>query len=410
MDPIARILLTLGVLGLCALVANLLGRRTPLPRVTLLMLLGVAVGPQALDLVGDLGRDWFEIVATIALTMVGFLVGGGLTKAELVLHGRRVVVISVAVTLATATVVFAGLLAFGVDATVALVLATVATSTAPAATAEVVRESEPLDDGLPRRSFPRTLLGVVAVDDVWGLVLFGLVLAALPGPNGVELGAALSHGAWEVLGAALVGVAVGVPMAFVSGRLDPGEPTQVEALSGVLVCGGLALWLGVSHLLAAVVLGAVVANLARHHTRPFAAIEGIEWPFVALFFLLAGASLEFDALAAAGWIGAGYLVLRFLGRLVGGAVGGRLAELAPVERRWIGPALLPQAGVAIGMTLALTQARPELASVVLPVVLGSTAIFELVGPPLTRLALTRVASTRFGAGDGPGDAASHDFE
>lgn len=91
----------------------------------------------------------------------------------------------------------------------------------------------------------------------------------------------------------LLGLVLGIPMAYITGRLKPGEPTQAEALGILLLCGGLAEWLHGSFVLAGICLGATVANFATHHRRPFSAIEGIEWPLMIIFFILDGASLDY---------------------------------------------------------------------------------------------------------------------
>ena len=148
-----------------------------------------------------------------------------------------------------------------------------------------------------------------------------------------------------------------------------------------------------------IVLGSVVANLAKHHRRPFHEIEGIEWPFMIVFFVLAGASLEIDALWLAGAGLAGYVILRFAGRIIGAWLGGALCGDEPAERWWMGLAMLPQAGVALGMALVAAQRLPTLGEIIIPVVVGATVVFELVGPVFTRLALRRV-------GEMPGDAGS----
>jgi Kef-type K+ transport system membrane component KefB len=158
----------------------------------------------------------------------------------------------------------------------------------------------------------------------------------------------------------------------------------------VLLCAGIAEWLEVSYILSAMVLGAMVANLARHHDRPFRVIEGIEWPFLILFFLLAGAALQIQALVQASLLTAAYIGLRVVGRILGTRLGGWLTGSDPLIRKWIGLALLPQAGVAIGMALLASQRFPEIGDVILPVVLGSTVIFEIIGPVVTRWTLTRV--------------------
>ncbi|NIR60852.1 MAG: cation:proton antiporter [Gammaproteobacteria bacterium] len=381
-----QILLTLGVLFLVGLVTDLIGRHSPLPRVTLLLLAGFLIGPSVLDVLPDFGQAWFPILTDIALVMIGFLLGQKMTPRALADYGRPVLWISVGEVLAAAGLVLVGLLLAGVRPEVALLLAGIAPASAPAATVDVVREVR------ARGRFADTLLGVVAVDDAWGLVIFSVLLAAAQALFGDGGGAAavLGRGAWEVGGAFVVGVALGLPMAYLTGRIRPGEPTQAEALGFVLLCGGVANWLEVSYILAAMVMGAVVAACAARHTRPFHAIEGIEWPFMVLFFVLAGASLHAGALLEVGLIGLAYVALRTLGLVTGAWTAGRLAGTDPAVHRWIGPALLPQAGVALGMVLLAAQRFPEVKDIVQPVVIGATVLFELLGPIATREVLRRV--------------------
>lgn len=237
------------------------------------------------------------------------------------------------------------------------------------------------------------MLGIVAIDDTWGLFIFSLLLAVVQALGGQgQDGAAeiMVSSVREIGGAILLGLALGLPMAYRTGRIRPGEPTQAEALGLVMLCAGLAVWADVSYILATMVLGAVVANVAKHHRRPFHAIEGIEWPFLILFFLLAGAALHVEALMQVGLLGAGYIGLRVTGRLLGTRFGGWLSGADPTTRHWIGLALLPQAGVAIGMALFAGQRFPELNEVILPVILASTVIFELTGPIFTRKVLEHV--------------------
>jgi Kef-type K+ transport system membrane component KefB len=231
----------------------------------------------------------------------------------------------------------------------------------------------------------------VAIDDAWGLLIFSILLASAEAVHGQGTWTeTLLHGSWEVAGAFLIGISLGIPMAFLTGRIKSGEPTQAEALGMILVCGGIAVWLEASYILAAMVMGAVVANLARHHHRPFSAIEGIEWPFMILFFLLAGASLHLGSLLEAGLLGAAYIGTRIVGLLVGARLGGRFGGAQIRVRRWMGLALMPQAGVALGMALIASHHFPDLKRTVLPVVIGSTVIFEIIGPVVTRRILVRV--------------------
>ena len=383
-DPsLAQILITFGGLFLIGLVADLLGRFTFLPRVTLLLLAGFIIGPSLLDWLPDFIQQWFPILTDIALAMIGFLLGNNMTRARLSELGRPVLAMSIGEVLMTALLVFSVLRLFNVPTEIALLLAGIAPATAPAATLDVIREYK------AKGKFTNTLQGIVAIDDAWGLLVFSVLLAITEAINGGGIYQTLQSGAWEICGAVGLGVLLGLPMAFLTGHIRPGEPTQAEALGIVMLCAGLSEWLGVSYILSAITLGAVVANLAKHHERPFRAIEGFEWPFLILFFLLAGASLHIEALAQVGLLGGGYILLRALGLSLGAWLGGKAGGTEPKVSNLMGMALLPQAGVAIGMALLVSQRFPELGNIILPVILGSTVFFELVGPVATRWALSQ---------------------
>lgn len=377
------VLLVLGGLLLCGLVADELGRRTRLPRVTLLIVFGVLVGPSGLDILPDAFHRWYEFLATIALTMVAFLLGGRLSVDALRDHGKEILIISVMVVATTVLVVGSGLLLAGVPFVLAMLLAGIATATAPAATQDVVRQAG------AEGPFTDTLLGVVAIDDAWGLIIFSVLLVIANATVGESSLTILAYGLWEIGGAVAIGLLVGLPAAYFTGRLKEGEPMQSEALGLVFLCAGLSVWFEVSFLLAGMVAGVAVANLAAHHKRPFHAIEDIEWPFMVLFFVLAGASLDLGGVETIGLIGVAYIGLRFVSRIIGGWLGASLAKAPDLHRRWIGLALVPQAGVALGMALVAGDQLPDYKDVLLTIVVGTTIIFELIGPILTQIALLK---------------------
>jgi Kef-type K+ transport system membrane component KefB len=372
------------------LVTDEIGRRTRLPRVTLLILFGLAVGPAGFDLLPRAFQDWYEFIASVALTMVAFLLGGRLSLPALRKHGKTILMVSFTVVILTAVLVGLGLIAIGTPIILALLLAGIATATAPAATQDVVRQAR------AKGPFTDTLLGIVAVDDAWGLIVFSLLLVLAGAIAGGGVYEILGHCLWELGGALAVGAAVGLPAVFLTGRLKPGEPIQAEALGLVFLCAGLAIWLGVSFLLAGMVAGAIVVNLAKHHRRPFHEIEHIEWPFMVLFFVLAGASLDLDSFDVIWGISIAYIVLRTFSRVIGGWLGGRLAGASVLHRRWIGLALIPQAGVALGMALVASNHFPDLAETLLAITIGTAIIFEVFGPILTLVALCKVGEAKWG--------------
>jgi len=377
-------LVVLGALFLAGLAADELGRRTRLPRVTLLLACGVAAGGAGFDLIPDAVTQWYGFLSATALTMVAFLLGGALTRDNLASHGRAIVSVSAAVVLATLAVVSGAVWLAGVPLEIALVIGAVATATDPAAVQDAIRQAG------AKGGFVDTLRGIVAIDDAWGLIVFALamVMARAIGGSGMELGM-LREAGWELGGAVALGILIGWPAAKLTGRVRPGEPLRIEALGVVFVTAGLAKWLDVSFLLCGMVVGMVIVNRARHHESAFHEIEDIQWPFLVLFFILAGASLDAGALMQLGGIGIAYVVSRTAGRIIGGWAGGLVGGVTTAQRPWFGVAMLPQAGVTVGMALVAAQEFPEHGDTILTLAIATTVIFEAIGPLATYWALGR---------------------
>jgi Kef-type K+ transport system membrane component KefB len=374
----ASFLIIIGGLLLLGYVAHVVGKRAHVPRVTLLLLLGIASGPYVFDLVPRGIVEWFPTVADMALAMVGFLLGERLSLANLRESGRVVLGVSLSVMLATGLLVGTAIFVLSGDVVLALALAGIASATAPAATVDVLREFKargPLTD---------TVWGVVAIDDAWCIILFSILLVAAEGvAHGSSNGFGdVMQGLREVFGAMGLGIVLGIPMAWLTGRVRPGEPTLLEAAGFVFLCAGAALALDVSYLLTCMVLGATVANRATHHVRPFRDIEGISEPFLIVFFFLAGYGLDIPALLAVGLVGSSYFFARIAGRLLGAWVGGHLSRAQPVVRQRVGWCLLAQAGVPLGLALHAAERLPGVGAVLLTIVIGTTVLFDLIGPLL----------------------------
>jgi Kef-type K+ transport system membrane component KefB len=377
-DPYA--LLTLGVLFCVGLAADQLGRRTRIPRVTLLLLCGLVAG--TLGLIPERMTELTDTVTITALTLVAILLGGSLKLETLKAHGVEIIVISLAIVVATLLIVTVGLVLMGMDTALALVLASIATATAPAATLDVIKQS-----GITNR-FTEIVKGIVAIDDAWGLLVFSLCLAIASQMVGQahDIGVPV---VFEIGGAIVLGLVIGLPAAFLSGRIEQGEPLQVEALAIGFLTAGLAVWFGVSFLMAGMVVGALIVNLARHHTRAFHEIEHVQWPFMIVFFILAGAALELGTLDQLGLMGVAFIALRVISRLLGGWLGAAISSVPHQERQLYGAALMPQAGVAIGMALLAGQALPVWKEQIIGLTIGATVFFELVGPFATLWAVRR---------------------
>lgn len=384
MDDSAVTFLTLGGLLIVALIADWLGRHTPVPRVSALLLLGVLAGPAGLDVLPDAREQWEPVATDLALAMVGFLLGREFERDRVREYGRSLLLLAVVASLVTSLVVAGGLLLLGADTRVALALGGIAASTAPAATVIVVQDND------AQGPLTRTLLGFVALADALAIVLFTVLLSV--GVVVVGEGAPwplVQEAAQEILGAVLLGLLLGVPAAVITRHVRQGEPTLLDASGTVLLTVGFAAWLDVSLVLTAVTVGVVVSNLDQGDYRPFRAVERVEWPFLVVFFVLGGAALEVEPLREELGLITAYVVLRSLGKLAGAVAGSTGAGQEPRVRRWLGVTLLPQAGVGLGLALQLRERAPEVAEAVVPVVVVSTVLFELLGPVAARVALRR---------------------
>ena len=391
MESSAQFLLTLGGILLLGLVTSTLAQRTALPRVTLLLVFGLIIGHDGFNIIPLEFSSYFDLIAEITLLMVGFLLGGKLTLGSLKESAGDVFWISISAALITASLVSCLLILIGLANDIAILLGCIASATAPTAILDVVEEAKKqLGFTSQQKKFSNTLLSIVAIDDVWALLLFALGLSIAKTLNGHGADSLFfASASWEIIGALGLGTLIGIPAAYLTGRAKRGQPMIIEALGIVFICGGLAIWLEVSYLIAAMTVGAVIANLAKHHDYPFHAIENIESPFMVVFFVLAGASLDIASFEQLGLIGVVYIACRAIGKYLGSLIGSLISGSSHVTKKWMGLALLPQAGVPIGMALVAANQFPEHRQILLSIVIGSTVFFDIIGPILTRFSISR---------------------
>lgn len=384
MEASAEFLVTIGGILLLGLLTSQIATKTFFPRVTLLLIFGVVIGEQGLGFIPKVFTERFDLIADMTLLMVGFLLGGKLTRGFLQESASEVILIALTAALLTVVLVASLLLLVGMSLPIAIILACIASATAPAAIFDVIQELS------AKSKFSTLLLLIVALDDVVALLLFGVGLALVTSLNGGQgESSVIVHALFDIGGATVLGVLIGLPAAYLTGRIKNGEPMLTEALGIVFLCGGLALYFEVSFLIASMVMGAVITNLAKHHDYPFHAIEGVEWPFMVTFFILAGASLDLVALQDIGLFGLTFLFSRTMGKYFGARLGASMAKSDEAVKNWMGIALLPQAGVPIGMALVAANAFPEYRQVLLSMVISTTVFFDIVGPVFSRIAIQK---------------------
>lgn len=410
--------LALGLLLLAGLAGGVLAGQLRLPRVAGYVLAGAALSPELAGgwLLPNLA-SWSGAFTTAALSLIAYLIGSSLGHSSLRQLGLAVPVIALGESAGAVLVVGLGLwlllpvLGQAVDAgALALAFAAVACTTAPAGTIAVVRQYRA--DG----PLTRTLLGVVALDDAFGIVLFSLATALAPlllaVPAGADSSASwelmhgLLSGAREIGLSLLLGALAGSLLARSVERLAYGKLALPLTLGVVLLVAGAADTLQASPLLAAMATGLVgrrqLPAASRRLSEP---LEALEETVFLLFFVLAGAHLDPRLFAAYLPLIGVYLVLRVAGKVLGARLAAQASGAGPAVVRNIGWGLVPQAGVAVGLALSLAD-RPGFAHVtptVVNVVLGATVIHELVGPLYARWALARAGelgrAPRLGAGE-----------
>ena len=163
----------------------------------------------------------------------------------------------------------------------------------------------------------------------------------------------------------------------------------------ILLCVGVSRLLDLSPLIASLAVGATMVNLASHSRSLFDTLAGTDPPFYAIFFVIAGADLDLTLVPAMGVVGLIYVGGRAIGKFSGAVIGARWLGLEPTVQRFLGFGLIAQAGLAVGLTIAIDQRYDSFAPIVSTVVLAAVAIFEMVGPISTRFALRQSGEANF---------------
>jgi len=271
---------------------------------------------------------------------------------------------------------------------VGLLLGAICAATAPAAVLGVVHEYK------AKGPMTTVLLGIVTLDDGITLVLFSMAagIAGSLGGKGVSL---LQTGfvepGREILVALLVGSGAGLLLRLLVPVVRRRKALLGLTLGTIFVTSGIAITLHTSSLLACMMLGLVLANTMNRPEQWFEAIEKIEEPLFAMFFVLAGAHLKIGALAAAGTLAALIIVTRTAGKLGGSYLGGVMSAAPAAVKKYLPLGLLPQAGVSIGLVLAAKEYVGDLsaARIMVNAILASVIINELISPLLVKIALIK---------------------
>ncbi len=385
LDPI----LSLGIIFLTGFLVSKLIEKIHLPAVTGDLILGIIIGEEFLNLLSHKILSSSSFVSNIVLGFIAFAIGQNFSLERFRKIGKTVIFISVFEAVgAWVLVTFAFFTLLRQPLYISLVFGAIASATAPAATVMVIREYR------AKGLFTNVLLGIVAIDDAWCLIIFSLSLAlaralSFHHAGGMLLLEALGHGFLEITGAFVLGIALGFLFKLFARHIKTEQGLEIYTLGFILIAIGIAIHLHLSILLSSMVLGTTVVNTLRGDDRFFHALKGLEYPLYLLFFVLAGANLELESIKHLGIFGITYLFARVLGKISGARLGAFLGRTPKNIQKYIGFGLIPQAGVALGVALIAKNDFPAYGGIIFDTIIGTTVLYEIIGPVITKWALKK---------------------
>ena len=394
MQPVASVIISIALMLFGGFFMTRLTKLLRLPNVTAYILAGILLGPYCLDLVPQRIIDGTDFLSDIALAFIAFSTGEFFKLDVLRRSGMRVVWITIFESVLASVLVF--VLAYFIlhlELAFSVVLAALASATAPASTMMTIRQTG------AKGEFVDTLLQVVALDDVVGLVLYSvaisIALASLDGVSGFTF-ETLGKPILLNLGVLVLGGLFGVGMKLLMPARRSTDNKLIISVALLFAFCGVCALLDVSPLLGCMSMGTVYTNIAEND-KLFKQLAYFSPPILLLFFVRSGMSFQLDALFSASGaldgvplivIGVSYFLVRILGKYAGAWLGCFVTRRPKALRRYLGLALIPQAGVAIGLAaLGARTLGGTMGSDLQTIILASSVLYELMGPGCAKLAL-----------------------
>ena len=424
-----QILVSLSVSMLAGLLMSRLAKLLKLPAVTAYLVAGIIVGP---FLLGALEFDFFgsdmnhlgfspadfglvagseknsalEVISDVALGFIAFAIGNEFRLSELKTIGKQATVIGILQAIVTTIIVDAVLIALSfampdvITPSMAVILGAIATATAPAATLMVVRQYK------AKGKLTDLLLPIVALDDAVGLVVFSVSfgIARAIDSGAFSIVSMLVNPLFEVVLSLALGFVMGVLFTYCEKIFHSGSKRMSLSITFVLLTVALSkfhielgdLKIGFSSLLVCMMLGTIFCNMCDFSADIMDRADKWTAPLFVLFFVLSGAELRLDILksGAVVLVGIIYIISRSIGKYFGAFTSSKLMNCEPQIQKYLGITLLPQAGVALGMSAIVLQTMGEDGVLIRNIVLFAVLVYEIFGPVLTKMALTKAGEIK----------------
>ena len=398
-------------IALCAgLLISRFVKPLKMPAVTGYLIAGILIGPYCLGRLGVTGVGFtsmdevkaLSLFNDVALGFIAFAIGNEFRLSQLKKTGRQATVIGIFQALVAALLVDVVLIALHefmlgdkLPLADAITLGAIATATAPAATLMVVRQYK------AKGKLTDLLLPIVALDDAVGLIVFSVSFGIAKALNlGMfDLTSILLEPILEIIASLLLGMIMGIIFSAVEKYFKSNSKRLSLSITFVILTVALSMMeftigtvkVGFSSLLVCMMLGTVFCNVCDFSEEIMGKTDRWTAPLFILFFVLSGAELELNVLGDAAIVGIGlaYIITRSLGKYLGAFISAKAVHCEPLIQHYLGITLLPQAGVALGMSVTVAQTLGAGGQMVRNIVLFGVLIYELVGPTLTRIALTK---------------------
>ena len=277
------------------------------------------------------------------------------------------------------------LILLGFDMKLSIMLGAIAAATAPAQTIMVINQYK------AKGSLTSMLLSVVAIDDATALIGFGFATTIVNAMGATDTNIVLSilSPFYQLIISVIIGAAISLIMKFIFRFFHKHSNRLCIIIFCVLFCYWISEMVGGSALLTCMTLGAFLVNIYDEIDDIVEISETFTPPIYMIFFVISGAGFQISALASIGIIGILYVVLRVIGKMVGSWLGGVLTHQEAKINKYLGPTLMPQAGVALGLVVVAATAVPQYADQIRTIILCSTFIYSIIGPIAAKLALQK---------------------
>lgn len=390
-SSVSQIIISIAVMLIAGYILARIAKKLRLPNVTGYIVAGIIIGPYCINIVPQSVIDGMSFLADIALAFIAFSTGEFFKLSTLKKNGGKNIVITIFEALLASILVFVIMyFVLGLSLPFSIVLGALASATAPASTMMTIRQTN------SKGVFVDTLLQVVALDDVVGLVAFSVSIAVATASLAGSVSATdiILPIVYNIV-AFVVGGLLGLLMkVLISNRST--DNRLIIAVAIILGFCGICSLMDVSPLLGCMAMGTIYMNTAKDD-KLFKQLNYFTPPILLLFFVRSGANFKLDSLLSGGVamggmsllvIGIVYFFVRIIGKYAGSFLGCLVTKSDKRVRNYLGLALIPQAGVAIGLaTLASRMIGGEIGSAMETIILASSVLYELIGPACAKLAL-----------------------